>query len=331
MIANCYINAGAGLSQREEQGYTMTELPQEDALIGNKLGKDGRYLIKQKLGMGGMGSVYLAIDQTTQREWAVKILHDSRARDAHWVDRFKREGIRFSEIKHENVVKVKGFGKTDSSWFVVFEYIDGENLFQYEETPGSLAIDECLRICADVARGVHAVHELKFVHRDLKPENIMVRNGDGVVKVVDFGIAKSIDSDTVLTVPGDYVGTAGYSSPEQAMGKDIDHKSDIFSLGVILYELVTGQLAFDDGRTTMILEATVRTQPEGFSSSMNHVAKPIRKLIAEMVEKKPRHRPATMLEVSERLDEIQNSGTLMSWENEKTGISSFLKRFFEGK
>lgn len=309
----------------------MTQSADNDPLIGSKLGKEGRYLIQRRLGVGGMGSVYLANDQKTEKLRAVKILHDSRTRDSQWVERFKREGIRFSEIKHQNVVKVKGLGKTDSSWFVVFEYIEGQNLLEYEDKPGSLAIDECLRICADVAKGTHAVHELKFVHRDLKPENIMIRSADGMVKVVDFGIAKSIDSDTVQTMPGDYVGTAGYSSPEQAMGKDIDHKSDIFSLGVILYELVTGQLAFDANRTTMILEATVRVAPEGFSSSLDHVARPIRQLIGEMVEKKPRHRPHSMLEVAERLDEIRASGNLVSWENGRSGISSFLKSFFEGK
>lgn len=276
-----------------------------DPLIGLRLGKNGFLVIRDSLGEGGMGSVYRARDTTRNCWMAVKFLHREACTDPRMVARFKREGKKFSGLTHPNLVKVYGLGKERGAYFIVSRFVEGRTLGEIVKEDGPLAVDEVLRVGREVARGLAAAHERHIVHRDLKPDNVMIRNADRAVQVIDFGIAKDLDSSTMLTAPGTYIGTVGYCAPEQLLGKDVDGRSDIFSLGVILYELLTGEMAFDGEKTVELQEATIRSRPTPVRRLNQEIVSPLARLIDRMIQKKPGRRPGDMTEVADTLDSIR--------------------------
>ncbi len=296
-----------------------------DPLVGRRLGKDGFLVIQSKLCEGGMGSVYLARDERRNRQLAVKFLHSEALADPDMVTRFKREGQKFAALTHPNLVRIFGLGKEAGRIFIVSEYVDGRNLAQHLKRTGALDGEEALRICTAVALGLEEAHGQGIIHRDLKPENIMLRKDDQSVVVLDFGIAKDLDATTALTAPGIYIGTLGYSAPEQIMGGDIDHRADIFALGVILYELLTGQMAFDGKRTVEIQQATLKEKPVAIKRINSEVVFPLARLIDRMIQKKPRRRIQTMAGVAEEMATIAQA---MAAGEEKTGVKELLLGVF---
>jgi predicted Ser/Thr protein kinase len=207
----------------------------------------GRYKVEKLLGTGGMSSVYLARDTELERTVAIKVLHDHHARDRQFVERFRREARAMARLTHPNVVTVIDRGEDKGREFIVFEHIPGENLKELLERQGPLPVADAVRIGQEVSRGLAFAHEHGIVHRDVKPHNVLVAP-DGAVKVTDFGIARSLDTDEALTETGTVLGTSDYLSPEQAYGKPLDERSDQYSLGILLFELLTGEVPYT-GRT----------------------------------------------------------------------------------
>ena len=205
------------------------------------------YKILEKLGEGGMGVVYKAQDTTLDRMVALKFLPDHVAASEQDSTRFLQEARAAAALNHPNICTIHSIDNADGRSFIVMEFVDGQMLL---EKKSSLPLKQAIDFGIQIAEGLAAAHEKGVVHRDIKPENIMVRR-DGIVQVMDFGLAK-LRGATRLTKEGSTVGTAGYMSPEQVQGLETDHRSDIFSLGVLLYEMMTGQLPFKGVHETAI-------------------------------------------------------------------------------
>ena len=199
----------------------------------------GRYRVVRVLGDGAMGKVVLAQDGELDRAVAVKVLDEQLAQDPGFRARFSREARVAASLSHPNIVTVFDVGEAEGRPFIVMEYIDGRALDARLRDEGPLPADEVVRIGRQVAEGLEAAHANGLVHRDLKPSNLIERE-DGTVKIADFGIARSVDA-TALTEEGSIVGTAAYLAPEQAEGGTVSHETDLFALGVVLYELLTGR------------------------------------------------------------------------------------------
>jgi serine/threonine-protein kinase len=202
-----------------------------------------RYELEELVGSGGMSSVFRAHDRRLERDVALKILHSHYGDDAESVERFRREAWSVARLSHPNLVAVIDRGEADGRQFIVFEYVDGATLKQLVESRGPLPVREAVEIAIGIARGLAFAHDSGLVHRDVKPQNVLL-NGDGRPKVTDFGIARSLDGEGV-TQSGTVLGTSHYMAPEQATGRGVDAHSDVYSLGAVLYELLTGSVPFD--------------------------------------------------------------------------------------
>ncbi len=218
-----------------ETGFTL-----RGGLIGAVL--SGRYRLESKLGSGGMSTVYLARDETLERSVAVKVLHQEISDQPDQLERFRREARAVAQLSHPNVVAVIDAGEDGGYPYIVFEYVPGETLKARIDAVGKLPLDEAAAYAIEIGRGLAAAHAHKLIHRDVKPQNVLI-DAEGRAKVTDFGIARSLESDG-LTKTGRVLGTTDYVSPEQAMGHDVDQRSDIYSLGVLLYEMLTGEPPF---------------------------------------------------------------------------------------
>jgi tRNA A-37 threonylcarbamoyl transferase component Bud32/tetratricopeptide (TPR) repeat protein len=269
-----------------------------DPLIGTAIA--GRYVVREKLGAGGMGSVYLATQEPLGREVAVKVMLKELIADEVAVQRFHAEAQAVSRLNHPNIVTVFDFGATDDgTLFLVMEKLEGETLVSRLRR-GPLPFTEAAPVIAQVARALHAAHAKGIVHRDLKPENVMITRTDGnevVIKVLDFGLAKMVGGErrTGLTASDVIMGTPGYMSPEQIHGFPIDARSDIYALGVISWEMLTGRQLFSATSPVKILMRHLEEIPPSPSSVMPNAGIPpaAEALIARMLEKAPESRPAT--------------------------------------
>lgn len=206
---------------------------------------NGRYELQRRVGRGGMAEVFLALDRLLDRPVAIKILFPEFATDPSFVERFKREAKSAASLTHPNIVGVYDWGKEHGTYYIVMEYVDGQTLSDILRAEGRLAPKRAAQIAADVAAALGSAHAAGVVHRDVKPGNVLItKTGD--VKVADFGIARATTSTSEdnLTQTGSVMGTATYFSPEQAQGKAVDQRSDLYALGVVLYELVSGKPPF---------------------------------------------------------------------------------------
>lgn len=238
----------------------------------------GRYKIRSVIGKGGMGEVFLATDTQLERSVALKVLPAEYCSDAERVDRFRQEAKSASFLNHPNIITIHEIGETGDQLFIATEYVDGETLREKIEK-NELSVYECVRIAEQIAAALSAAHQAHIIHRDIKPENIMVRY-DGYVKILDFGLAKLVertsekyDSEAetiaqVNTKAGMVLGTVPYMSPEQARGVGINQKTDVWSLGVCLYEMLSGRQPFT-GETTSDISASILTkEPEPFNKNL---------------------------------------------------------------
>jgi len=198
-----------------------------------------RYELEELVGRGGMSSVYRAKDRLLERTVAIKLLHEHYSRDEDYVERFRREARAAARLSHPNIVTVIDRGEADGRQFIVFEYVDGQNLKQLVQSKGRLPVRTALELGIDVGRALAFAHESGLVHRDVKPQNVLLGNGD--VKVTDFGIARFGDVKQGLTQTGTVLGTSDYIAPEQASGQPVSELSDVYSLGVVIYELLAGE------------------------------------------------------------------------------------------
>jgi serine/threonine-protein kinase len=218
-----------------------------------------RYELRTQIGRGGMADVYLARDRLLNRRVAVKVLSPAFAADPDFVERFRREAQAAASLTHPNIVAVYDWGQEDDTSFIVMEYVNGQTLGNLLRRYGTLPPMEAARIAADIADALEFAHRNGVVHRDVKPGNVLI-TPEGAVKVTDFGIARAESSDT-LTKTGNVLGTATYFSPEQAQGFALDGRSDVYSLGVVLYEMITGVAPFTADSPVSVAYKHVREEP----------------------------------------------------------------------
>jgi hypothetical protein len=209
-------------------------------MIGTVL--SGRYKLEAKLGSGGMSTVYLARDTTLDRPVAVKVLHREMSEQADQLQRFRQEARAVAKLSHPNVVAVIDAGEDGGHPYIVFEYVEGETLKQRINRIGALDAQEALAYAIEIARGLTVAHGRNMVHRDIKPQNVLI-DSEGRAKLTDFGISRQLEQDG-MTATGRVLGTTDYVAPEQAMGHPVDQRSDVYSLGVVLYEMLVGQVPF---------------------------------------------------------------------------------------
>jgi serine/threonine protein kinase len=251
-------------------------------MIGSTI---SHYTILEKLGEGGMGVVYKARDTKLDRDVALKFLPDRITTSPDDLARFTQEAKAAAALSHPNICTIFGIEESDGRNFIVMEYVDGQML---EEKKHSLTQKQALETGIQIAEGLAAAHEKGIVHRDIKPENIMIRK-DGRVLIMDFGLAKFRGASR-LTKEGSTVGTAGYMSPEQVQGQETDHRSDIFSLGVLLYEMLTGEAPFKGLHETAISYEIVNVDPAPMSAIRPEIPAELDAIVLECLEKDPRER-----------------------------------------
>jgi serine/threonine protein kinase len=255
------------------------------------------YRILKQMGQGGMASVYLAVQESFGRQVALKIMSDQLGKDDVWANRFMHEARIVAQLSHSNIVPVFDVGSHEGRFYISMELLKGSGL--EERMAKGLSVPEAIRIVCGVAAGLDYAGSKGFVHRDIKPDNIMFRD-DGTPVILDFGIAKQKDGDSKMTKTGTIVGTTGYMSPEQAMGQELDERSDIYSLGVMLYELLTGYVPFRGETAVAVLLKHVQEPPPPLPANLNAFQPVIDKALA----KKPQDRYRRASEMIEHLQEL---------------------------
>ncbi|MFE1343911.1 protein kinase [Streptomyces sp. NPDC058757] len=259
---------------------------------------NGRYQLRDLLGEGGMASVYLAYDSALDRQVAIKTLHTELGREASFRERFRREAQAVAKLSHTNIVSVFDTGEDSLDGgmmpYIVMEYVEGQPLGSVLAADvrqyGAMPADKALKVTADVLAALEVSHEMGLVHRDIKPGNVMMTKR-GVVKVMDFGIARAMQSGvTSMTQTGMVVGTPQYLSPEQALGRPVDARSDLYSVGIMLFQLLTGRLPFDADSPLAIAYAHVQEEPVAPSSVNRSVSPAMDALVARALRKNPNER-----------------------------------------
>jgi serine/threonine protein kinase/Tfp pilus assembly protein PilF len=274
----------------------------------------GPYRIVRALGAGGMGHVYLCHDKRLNRPVAVKLISNYHAAEEERIKRFKQEALAASALNHPNILTIYEIGEAAGKSFIATEFVDGPTLSSRIEE-GPISIDDSLHIAIQMASALTAAHAAGIIHRDIKPSNVIVRK-DGLIKVLDFGIAKSIQADgeepekdtQFLTTPGAVMGTAAYMSPEQARGVTIDPRTDLWSVGVVLYEMVAGCRPFSGDTAMDVMSAVIERQPLPVSAHNPLVQKPLEQIVVKALQKETDRRYQTALELLADLKSARREG-----------------------
>ena len=267
-------------------------------MVGEVIG--GRYELEELVGSGGMSSVYKAHDTLLERHVALKILHEHYLADDEYVERFRREARAVAQLSHPNLVTVIDRGDDEGRHFIVFEYIDGKTLKDCLEEQGPLPVRRALELAVEVARGLAFAHDNGLVHRDVKPQNVIL-NGDGSAKVTDFGIARSLEVQGV-TQSGTVLGTSSYIAPEQASGEPVEPATDVYSLGVVLFELLTGRVPFTGESFVSVAMQHVSEPPPSVLDVRPDVPMRVANAVGRALEKDPRARFASMHDFASELE-----------------------------
>ena len=297
-------------------------------VIGEKF---GHYKVQSAIGAGGMGEIYRASDIRLRRDVAIKILPENLMQDASAIERFRREAHAASALNHPNILTIFDIGEHDKTHFIATEFVEGQTLRQ-KMLDSSLKLAEVLDIAVQTANALVAAHEAGIVHRDIKPENIMIRT-DGYIKVLDFGIAKLVEirnadfgmrieeAETLVqslpnnphsalripqsTLPGMILGTAFYMSPEQARGLTVDARSDIFSLGVVIYEMIAGKLPFSGATIADIIAAILKSEPQPLAEIVKNLPPELERIIGKTLAKNLAERYQTMKDLLSDLKSVR--------------------------
>ncbi|MDB4929602.1 MAG: serine/threonine protein kinase [Myxococcaceae bacterium] len=300
---NCGDVLPAGSLRCERDGWLYSD--QLDAFSGATLA--GRYRVIARLGRGGMSSVYLARHLMIDRLAAVKVLRSDLSRDPVHRDRFLREARAVNRIQHENVIDITDYGETSEGLvYLVMEYVPGESLLA-AIARGPLALRRALDIARQIASGLARAHQMEVIHRDLKPDNVLLIPRDDrrdQVKLLDFGIAKLLDQPS-LTLSNKVFGTPGYIAPEYATGGAITPRTDLYSLGVVLYEMVTGALPFDVEHLGELMLKHVMEPPVPPRARLPSIPEPIERLVLRCLEKQPEQRFQNAHELIEHIDALR--------------------------
>jgi tetratricopeptide (TPR) repeat protein/predicted Ser/Thr protein kinase len=266
-------------------GITRAASSDEEFKINRDVLFGDRYKIIKKVGRGGMGSVYLARDTELDIEVALKIIHPEFATNPRFVKQFKKEILLAREITHENIVRIHDFGEVNGIKFISMQYIEGKNLEQLISTGGSIPIDKVLDYSRQICMGLQAAHRKGIIHLDLKPHNILV-DQEGKVYIVDFGLAKSLERGQA-PLTGKIIATPEYISPEQAKGEAVDIRTDIYSFGCIMYEMLTGMTLFSAETVVGYIQKHIHDIPPMASKKNPKVSRYLDKMILKCLEKKP--------------------------------------------
>src|SRR6185312_4693565 len=260
----------------------------------------GRYRLDAQIGAGGMSTVYRAFDTVLERQVAIKLMHREIAADEDQLERFRREARAVAQLNHPHVVGVidageapppeepTGFGEPVAMPYIVFEYVEGETLKDRIRRMGRLPIPEAVAYAIEIARALQAAHDRRIVHRDVKPQNVLV-DDEGTARVTDFGIARSLTEEG-LTADGRVLGTTDYVSPEQALGHDVGPQSDLYSLGIVLYEMLTGDVPFHGENQVAVAMKHVREDLPDVQMRRPEVSSALAAILDRMTDKHLEHR-----------------------------------------
>jgi beta-lactam-binding protein with PASTA domain/predicted Ser/Thr protein kinase len=268
---------------------------------------DGRYRIMRKLGTGGMANVYLAEDQELGRRVAIKILDDRHASDEQFIERFRREAKNAAGLSHPNIVSIYDRGEAEGTYYIAMEYLDGRSLKELIVSRGPAPVNVAVDYARQILAAVRFAHRHGIVHRDIKPHNVLV-DAEGRLKVTDFGIARAGASQ--MTEAGSIIGTAQYLSPEQAKGAPVDQTSDLYSVGVVLYELLTGVVPFTGDTPVEIAMKHLSTLPEPPSAKRADIPRDLDMIILRALAKDPAERYQSAEEMDADLARVQRGAAV---------------------
>ena len=270
------------------------------AILGTTL--SGRYRLEARIGAGGMSTVYRALDETLQRQVAIKLLNREVASDSDQLERFRREARAVAQLSHPHIVGVIDAGEDESRPYIVFEYIEGETLKDRIRRVGRLPIPEAVAYAIEIERALGAAHARHIVHRDVKPQNVLI-DEEGSAKVTDFGIARTLEEEG-LTADGRVLGTTDYVSPEQALGQHVTGQSDLYSLGVVLYEMLTGEVPFKGENQVAVAMKHVREILPDVQSKRPEVSAALAAVVDTATAKRREDRYADDVELIADLEDV---------------------------
>ncbi|HQR47101.1 MAG TPA: serine/threonine-protein kinase, partial [Thermoanaerobaculia bacterium] len=291
-------SSGASGAKKRSGGLAESMVGLAALPEGTEIGS--RYRVVKLLGRGGMGAVYRCRDEELQRDVALKVIRPEIAADPDVLDRFKREIQLSSRITHRNVLRVYDLGEADGVRFLTMEFVEGDDLSNLLRKAGSFPVSRLVHLFRQVCEGLKAAHDEGVVHRDLKPQNVMV-DAEDRVHLTDFGLAKNLGG-TAMTELGAVMGTPAYMSPEQVRGEAVDRRADIYSLGVILYEMASGQTPFSGGSVYEVMMRRLTTAPKPITELNASIPAYLRKIMERCLAVDPAARYQTVGEILQDLD-----------------------------
>ncbi len=269
-------------------------------LLGTTL--NGRYRLEARIGSGGMSTVYRATDETLQRQVAIKLMNREIATDSDQLERFRREARAVAQLSHPHIVGVIDYGEDDNRPYIVFEYVEGETLKERIRRTGRLPTTEAVAYAIEIARALGVAHARHIVHRDVKPQNVLI-DEEGSAKVTDFGIARTLDEEG-LTADGRVLGTTDYVSPEQALGRPVTGQSDLYSLGIVLYEMITGEVPFRGENQVAVAMKHVREELPDVQTKRPEVSSALAAIVDTATAKRVEDRYADDAELIADLEDV---------------------------
>ena len=261
-----------------------------------------RYRLEEKIGSGGMSSVYRAFDPMLERWVAIKLMHRDISDDPDQLERFRREARAVAQLNHPHVVTVIDAGEDEGAPYIVFEYVEGETLKERIRRLGRLPVSEAVAYAIEIGRALESAHANRLVHRDVKPQNVLI-DGDGRAKVTDFGIARSLEAQG-LTATGRVLGTTDYVSPEQALGQEVTGQSDIYSLGIVLYEMLTGETPFHADTQVAVAMKHVRDPLPDVQRRRPEISAALAAAVERSTAKETQNRYPTVNQMVHDLEEV---------------------------
>lgn len=267
-----------------------------------------RYEILEKIGEGGSAVVFKAKCHILNRLVAVKVLKDDLSADSEFVEKFKREAYAVASLSNNNIVNIYDIETEENINYIIQEYIDGKTLKQVITESGKLTYKDAINKCRQIASALECAHKNKIIHRDIKPHNVLVTK-EGVLKVADFGIAKAADSATIIRTEK-VMGSAQYLSPEQAKGINVDVRTDIYSLGIVLYEMLTGKVPFDGETAVSIALKQIQEKPVPPMELNTEIPIALNNIVLKAMEKDPINRYQSAKELIDSLDNFSNNSNI---------------------